>query len=229
MIVAEQADRTDRAAETAVSLTARYRLMTASALRELRPDLYPRERSARKVLIELARRGELAEAPLYRNRTCFYRREPAEHREEFSEPAKIRAYAMLAVCAAREARRTRLTREELQKYFADWYRPGRPANYYLDLSDEKPVLGFLRVDHGGRGRWDRVLAKALDDARKHRLEPAFERFLAQGALEVRIVTALPQKANRLRCALNEKQAARGVPIHISVVPELINLIAPLPS
>ena len=229
MTTATPTAHTDRLAEAAVALTERYKLMTAAALCALRPDFCPHERLAQQSLKELVAGGALAEAPLYRNRTCFYRVAPEGERREFSETSKIRSYAMLAVCATGSAKRTRLTRTEFQQYFADSYRPGLPMNYYVDLSTPQPLLGFIRVDQGGQGRWDRVVAKALDDARKHRLEPAFARFLKRNALEIRIVTALPQKADRLRRALNEKQVARGIPIHISVVPELINLIAPLPS
>ena len=229
MTTATPTAHTDRHAEAAISLVQRYKLMTAAALHELRFDLFPSERFACQCLRRLTSAGVLAEAPLYRNRSYFHRTAPGTSVREFSEESKISAYAMLAVCTSRTNTRTRLTREEFQEYFADTYRPGLPMNYYIDLSASQPVLGFVRVDQGGQGRWDRVVAKALKDARRHRLQPAFARFLKRDALEIRIVTALPQKADRLRRALHEKQAARGIPIHISVVPELINLIAPLPS
>ena len=71
-------------------------------------------------------------------------------------------------------------------------------------------------------------SSALDDARKHRLEPAFDRFRKGNAIETRIVTALPQKADRIRRALLDHPNPSGIPIQISILPELINLIAPVP-
>ena len=100
-------------------------------------------------------------------------------------------------------------------------------NYYVDLSQDQPKLGFLRVDTGGHGRWDRVVSKALDDMRKHRLEPAFARFIKRNALEIRVVTALPQKADRICRALTDKSTSLTRSIQVSVVPELLNLIAPV--
>ena len=203
--------------------------MTETALAKLRPDLFFNTRVARRTLVELVRDKELIETPLYRNRSCFFAREPKGETEDFSEAGKIRAYAILAVCASSSANRTRVTRQEFQNYFPETYRPGLPMNYYVELGSRDPVLGFVRLDRGGPGRWDRLVAKALNDARRHRLEPAFERFIEKNALEIRVVTALPQKADRLRRALTEKVSRANIPIHVSVVPELINLIAPIPS
>ena len=102
-------------------------------------------------------------------------------------------------------------------------------NYYVDLARDQPKLGFLRVDTVGRGRWDRIVAKALDDVRKHRLETAFSRFIERDALEIRVVTALKQKANRISRALKNKPTSLGQSIEVSAVPELLNLIAPIPK
>jgi hypothetical protein len=215
--------------EAAVALAERYKLLTDAALRELRRDLFPDIATARRILQNLVRQGLLSETPLYRNRSCYVAANTAEEKPDISENAKIRAYAMLAVCAKQTAQRTRLTRGEFQQYFPDTYRTGLPMNYYIDLTADQPMLGYLRVDLGGAARWDRIAVKAQSDVRKHRLEPAFARFVKRKALEIRIVTALPQKADRLRRALVEKAIPDGISIHVSVIPELINLIAPLPS
>lgn len=213
----------------AYNLTDRYRLMTDAALRALRNDLFPNQDAARQALDQLVGEGILKEATLFENHRCFYATASCHEKQDFSEATKIRAYAMLAVCSARSSQRTKLTQQEFRQYFPDTYRPGLPTNYYVDLRTDQPKLGFLRVDLGGAARWDRIVAKAQSDVRKHRLEPAFSRFVKRNALEIRIVTALPQKADRLQRALSNMPAQPGIPIHVSVVPELLNLIAPLPA
>lgn len=201
----------------------RYGLITPASMSSLRPDLFKHPGAARELLRDLSHEGLILEDTLYKGHAFYYRRE-----QPYSEPSKIRAYAMLVICAARSANRTKLTRTEFQQYFPEMCRPGLPMNYYVDLTAANPVLGFVRADLGGHGRWDRIVAKALNDARKHRLEPAFDRFVERGALEIRIITALPQKGNRICRALADHPNPSGLPIQVSVVPELINLIAPIP-
>ena len=216
-------------ATAAIELTGRYRLSTASTVASLRKDLFPNEDIASQVLMELCREHILYEATLYADKNCYILAPASNVQAALSENSKLRAYAMLAVCATRKHNRTRLTSAEFQKYFPDLCRPGLPMNYYVDLTAPQPVMGFIRVDTGGQSRWDRIVAKAQDDARKHRLEPAYERFIQRNAFEIRITTPLPQKADRIRRAIADKPNPIELPIKVSVVPELLNLIAPLPS
>lgn len=200
----------------------RFGLLTPIALQALRPDLFALPRSAGELLTRLSNNRVIKSANLYEGHPFYFR-----DGEKCSESTKVRSYAMLAVCTANGSQRMRLTRSEFARYFPDVCRPGLPMNYYIDLTTQRPVLGFIRIDRGGHCRWDRIVAKTLDDARKHRLEPAFERFTQRQALEIRIVTALPQKADRIRRALIDHPNPSGIPIQISVLPELINLIAPV--
>ena len=135
----------------------RYGLITPATMSSLQPDLFKHPGAARELLRELSHEGLILEDTLYKGHTFYYRRE-----QPYSEPSKIRAYAMLAICAARSANRTKLTRTEFQQYFPEMCRPGLPMNYYVDLTAANPVLGFVRADLGGHGRWDRIVAKALD-------------------------------------------------------------------
>ena len=213
--------------QAAVAATRRYSLLTAQALAGLKPQLFESSRRAKAALFAGVRHGLLEKGRLHPGRIAFF---PVRNGrpDRLSEMAKIRAYAALAVCAASSGRRTRVTSDEFQKTFSDLYRPGMAMNYVLDRSEREPRLAFLRIDTGGHARWDRIVAKLLADARRHRLNPAFRRLVERRSVEIRLVTALPQKADRVCRALQSRPAQPEIPIHISVVPELINLIAPLP-
>ncbi len=219
---------TDETAVALRELAERYQLITAAAATQLRRDHFNTDAQAIDALHQLAPAGSLREVTLFGNVTCFVP-EVRRCKKPLSETTKIRALAMLSVCASASHHRTRLTGIELEKYLPELQRPGLPMNYYVDLSHDQPKLGFLRVDTGGHGRWDRIVAKALDDVRKHQIEPAFRRFIQRDALEIRVVTPLHQKAIRITRALNDRPTDLGQSIEVSVVPELLNLIAPIRS
>jgi len=52
--------------------------------------------------------------------------------------------------------------------------------------------------------------------------------IARGAFEVTLITALPQKAERLREVLIHMHGDAAALVRIAVFPELLNLIAPPP-
>lgn len=211
---------------TLLELAERFQLITADAVMCLRSELFKDRADADGMLNQLVAAGTLREITLYGDVSCFV--PPDRNRDKvISETTKIRALAMLQVCASHSKSRRRLTANEFSRYFPELKRPGLPMNYYVDLSQEQPKLGFLRVDTGGHGRWDRIVAKALDDMRKHRLKSAFARFVKRDALEVRVVTALPQKAVRICRELNDKPTILTRSVQVSVVPELLSLIAPV--
>lgn len=211
--------------KTAIELSTRYRMMTAPALAKLRHGLYPTEQIASRVLQRLVDQGELRVATLVGKQMYFFVANDQAN-SGLSENAKIRNYAMLLACTGGKTCRSRLSRDDFEKYFPDLRRRGQPMNYYVDLSGGHPILGFLRIDMGGHGRWDRIIAKAHDDARKHRLEPACERFIERGAFEIRIVTSLQSKHDRIVRTLAERPSHAGIPIRVTVAPKLLNLIAP---
>jgi hypothetical protein len=101
-------------------------------------------------------------------------------------------------------------------------------NYYVQ-TDPQPVLGFLRIDMAGSGRWDRVLAKCCEDARRHAQTASFCRLIEARRFEIALVTALPQKADRLSQALKSLDSLPAIPIRVASIPELVNLIAPPPE
>ena len=190
---------------------ARYRMTVLAAVQQM-PEFksFGRKRTA-AFLHQLCRSRTLGHAPLYRNRGYFFlaargsgsnadelqRGSTGDRYGPLSESAKIKNYAMLAFCCLGTRRRQRLSPADFNRCFPDLSRPGLPMNYYVDTSQSKPRLGFVRVDAGGRGRWDRVLAKCQNDAEAHYADSGFRQFIDCQAFEITLITALPQKARRL--------------------------------
>ncbi len=63
----------------------------------------------------------------------------------------------------------------------------------------------------------------------HWAHPGFRPFIERDAFEISLVTTLPQKARRLAESLTAWGDARARMIKVCAIPELINLIAPLPT
>jgi hypothetical protein len=182
----------------------------------------------------------LASAPLYGDHRYFYLTRPAdaaigESPEDqggrrragpLSEVAKVRAYGILAFCCLSDRPRQRLTPDEFRRTFPDHHRPGLPMSYYAD--HEAKRLGFVRVDSGGKGRWDRIAERVREDVERHREIPAFRDSIAVGRFELTLVAATERKAERLRPVFDEVTRASGVPVRVHVVADLIDLIAPPP-
>jgi hypothetical protein len=143
--------------------------------------------------------------------------------------ATITRYAFLAFCCLQGATRLKLTREDQQQRFAELYRPARAEHYYLTHEYAKPCLGFLRIDCGNVGRWDRIIAKVSDDLRSHLSLPFVRTLLDSQAFELTIITPLSQKARHIQTAMNDRRGALPVPVRCLAMPELINLIRPSPD
>lgn len=219
---------------------ARYRMSTPSIVGQLPETKTRSRRHVHHELRQLCRSRYLGAGPLFRNRRYYFLAAASRLRPNvedanghrigpLSEIAKIRNYAMLSFCCSSKHRRRRLTADDFEQHFPDMYRPGLPLNYYIDAGTSQPRLGFLRVDTGGRGRWDRILEKARADIEAHWIRPEIRPFIERGLFEITVVTALPQKASRLTQALDDCTDPRKSLIRICVCSDLINLIAPPPS
>lgn len=195
-------------------------------------------KTTRRVLSDLRNSGVIDAASLYQGRQYYFLPcpddssidcEPSVNRKQFgplSEQAKIRNFAILHHCCMKNTRRRRLSSAEIEQYFPDLHRPGLPRNYYITLDTTKPRLGFFRIDVGGRGRWDRVVAKCCDDLHRHWANQAVREFIKRDLFELTLITALPQKAARIQRTLIESNDPRIGMICVQPVPELLNLIAP---
>jgi hypothetical protein len=147
----------------------------------------------------------------------------AKHSGPLSEPAKLRAYAMLSFCCELNSDRHKLTRMEMAKHFPELDRPGLPDRYYFN-SENKGRLGLVRYDLGHHGRWDRVVEATKQDIRSHLSEPGIRHLISADRFEISILTVLPQKAQRLRAIIEPHSASLQVPISVYAFPQLIPLI-----
>ena len=223
---------------------ARYRMTTlraaaASAFRSTTPIPIARQR-----LSDLVGAGLLGEAPIYRKQRYYYlmsrgvdlltetgadQASSSESRPAYgplSEQAKIRAYAMLAFCCLSGEKGGRLTRDQFEREMPNLYRPGMPMSYYVARRSDQTVLGFLRVDSGGHGRWDRVVRKVRQDIESHWQHSGFRALIQNETFEIAVVTAMPVKCERIRRALADAKKLRPVPLRIVAVPKLIHLLSP---
>jgi len=227
---------TDRLDPDRVRLTlrhvARYRLTTPEAVRTAAALRLPTNASARAFLRRLVADGWLGEAPLDCHGNYFYLTErgareviaatSGRHRSgPLSEPAKVRAFAVLAFCRLMGTNRERLSPDDLRRLVPALDTGGMPTTFYAERSGTGPTLGFMRVDVGGFGRWDRILATLSADLRNFSADSALRRLIANRAFEVTLVTVTEEKALRIRTALAETRAT--IPIHVVAIPRLLAL------
>lgn len=207
----------------------RYRMTVFEALRR-QPQLgsLPRKELKRE-LNRLCRERLLGREPLYRHRSYYYLA-AADGADRpagpLAETAKVRSYAMLAFCCLGRVKRVKLSADELERLYPGVLSQGRPLNYYLTTTGDEQAIGFLRVDSGGRSRWDRILAKCREDIERHRLNRYVRPLIEQRRFEITLVTALPQKAERLQRAMAAWTATPTTFVRLCVLPELLNLISP---
>lgn len=189
-------------------------------------------RAVARLLNRMRKRRLVRFEPLYGSRDCIRLGSRGLHAlrnmqlpirfdsRPLSEESKIRALALLSFCMLSDPQRTPLIDKSDKENNFTW------SSYYREQSVEQRI-GFLRVDMGGRGRWDRILAKCEHDGISMRGDPRFAEAVTSARAEVSVAVALPQKAERLRQAISDHPLA--LPIRIVVIPELLYLIAPPPE
>lgn len=213
---------------------ARYRIAVTATLQQLPEFATCTRRELRRVLRSLEAEGIIESQWLHHDMPCWHLSEvgasqsglPTDRSGPLSESAKLRAYAMLRFCCLGKRPRMRLSAEDIRKKLPELYRTGMPQGYYFDLYGEG-TLGLLRIDAGGRGRWDRVVHSLLEDVDHHRQQIAFSRLIQVHRFEFAIATVLPQKTERIREAIEQKSQLSNVAIRVVALPELLPLIASL--
>jgi hypothetical protein len=205
-----------------------------SALRSRFPALT--EQQTKGSLKELwLQKGLLRRESLLGTRQCYQltRRYWQQHgdvgeigRQRLSERDLAVALAMLKLCFSDgDGQRRKLMNEDFATCFPDIQVDSQNReNYYL----HEGRIGYLRVDLGGRGRWDRIAAYCARDLARHERQPAFAPLMRDGYFEMTIVTCMPQKARRLRQLLARQPLHEVVAVDVVAFPELLNLVSPPP-
>jgi len=211
---------------------ARYRLTVFPAVQQLPAFATSRPSQVKDTLRECQRQSLIGSAPLHHGAKYWYLDVlgaqrcglPEERIGPLSEPAKLRALAMLRFCCLSGAPRHRLTADDFAQSFPDLARPGLPDGYYFDPQGSGR-LGLARVDAGRRGRWDRAIESLRDDINDHVHRSGFRRLIQAGRFEITLLTVLRQKAQRLYESLTQFPDARRVPVQVMAIPELLPLLS----
>ncbi len=210
----------------------RYRLTVLDGLDRLPLFGGMQAKQIRRLLWKMEHRRLVASASLYRGSTYWYllpKGAAQLHLDAsrigiLSEQAKFRAFALLTFCCRTDKPRVRLTPQELAAYLPDCQRVGLPSTYYYDASGIGQ-LGFVRVDAGHHGRWDRVVQTLREDISAHLRRTAWERLIKANRFEFTVLTVFPEKAERIRETVAQQAAFRCARVQVIALPELFPLIA----
>ncbi len=210
----------------------RYRLTVLDGLEQLPLFGGMQAKQIRRLLWQMEHRKLVASASLYRGSTYWYllpKGAAQLHLDTsrfgiLSEQAKFRAFALLTFCCRNDKPRVRLTPQELTVYLPDCQRMGLPSTYYYDASGSGQ-LGFVRVDAGHHGRWDRVVQTLREDISAHLRRPAWERLVKADRFEFTVLTVFPEKAERIRETVEQNAFLRRSKVQVVALPELFPLIS----
>lgn len=193
---------------------------------------------ALKRLEALVRRQHIIKHALAPGNTCYslsevartrLGRNPAMREKPPSPRLLFERFAFLSFCCLSHQKSTKLTHAEMSQRFPDLYRPAMAHHYYVSTDHRHSRLGFLRVDGGNSGRWDRVASKLAQDVHHHLNFDLVRTLLEQDAFEFTVVTPLAEKAISIQEAMMQRRDAFPVPVHCVSMPELVNLIRPSPG
>ena len=217
----------------------RYGVTTAAALVAVGMKGVRDIEQARDRLCALERKGDLVRHDQIAQAPCFSLSQSAFAQARLlhtlkplpirSLDALARAYALLAVCCLQQEQRTLVTAKEVSAHIPEIRLPDQRRCYYLSREANQLRLGFVRVDSGGRGRWDRIAQKACDDMRKHLAMPSLSSLIDHRQFEVCVVTALASKARRIDELLSGRQQQLPVAYRVVSIPNLINFVRPRPD
>ena len=225
-------DDEDRpATEALLRQIARYRLLTFTTMAQMAEFSGWSPRHLRRLLRDCRVAGLLSSATLHSGIRYWFLTPDGAARcgleksrsGPLSEPAKLRAYAMLMFCCGANRPRYRLAANELKELLPSLHRNRMPGTYYFDPAGIG-TLGLARIDAGHHGRWDRIIQSVKDDIAQHTQMPGFQQFIAAHRFEITVITVLPAKAERTARVLNSLPEMKLVPLHVVAQPELLPLI-----
>lgn len=221
-----------------LKLTSLYGLIVPEVIVQL-PGFQDVSTDAQHRLMQRLMRWQFIKAAwLYSGRRCYFLTAAGHkavshvHQQRFihdrppSIETKLRRFAMLSFCRLGRTFRTRIKLPLNHDTAIGHDESPQSSNYYVQ-NGEFNIYGFLRVDMGGAGRWDRVVAKCANDARRLKTVPALKEYIAAGTFEITLATALPQKAERLNRALSDRPAE--LPIRIAIIPDMFHILTSEPT
>jgi hypothetical protein len=225
-------DISEDAIATIVNHVARYRLSVFNAIERLPCFIEVGAKRVKDILAECRSRSLLESAPLHHGAKYWYLGQSCTEQHKMSperigplsEPAKLRALAILRFCCLSDRPRHRLLADELRASFPDVARPGLSDGYYFD-SQGSGRIGLIRVDAGRRGRWDRVIQSLREDVDNHVHCPGFRKLIQAGRFEITVLTVFRQKAQRISDSLAQHPDTRRTALQVVAMPELLPLLS----
>ncbi len=224
ILATDEVDDDPEAVDAVLGQIARYRLSTFAAMAQL-PELSDKSpRYLRRVLRDCRAAGLLSSAALHSGMRYWFLTDAGAARcgldqsrsGPLSEPAKLRAYAMLVFCCLSAAPRYRLTAKELSEQFSVLHRRGMPGTYYFDPTATGcivwPALMQVIRTLGPSGA-----VRARGHLTAHQTA-RFRQLIAAHRFELTVLTVLPAKAERTASVLNSLPEVKHVPVHVVAQP-----------
>ena len=217
--------------------TDRYTIVTRDAIENLACFEGAGNHAVRTVLRRHLGARFIASQTLYGKKKCYYLTTRGLNAigggtgtgKHLSEQPKIRAFAALSFCLRDSIRRHLLTRAEFREFFPDLAAGVRRVFHYIDNEGPVKRLSFIRVDYGKTEtiKLDQLIAYLRRDIRKMLLTPAAVPYVDAGQLQLTVLTAFQQKAERLERTIQDVELSLALPVRIHVIPELRELVAPI--
>ncbi|MCA9166397.1 MAG: hypothetical protein KDB23_01955 [Planctomycetales bacterium] len=120
--------------------------------------------------------------------------------------------------------RSLLCTQDVADYFPALARSGMPAGYYIERFHDRARVGLVKVDR--LSRVNRIVSTTFRVIDQHRRRSEFRRLIEHGQFELTWLVATAEKTRRLNAALAATSTSE-VPVHVSYVPDLLDLLLPL--
>ena len=209
-----------------INHVARYRLTTTSVLCSPQLlDLTPR--AARKTLRRLSELEYIASYPLIHPLRYYVLGKRAtkalgltSHRSFPLGPQSLPTeYATLIHATQAKQPRQRLKRAEVLSHYPWLPKPLATATHCRESMSG--IIELVRVDLGGTP--DHIVRKCVRDLHARLCISEFVPVVRSGQFRLVIVTATAEKGTALRQAIDRHELPVGLPIHFSIVPQLLSL------
>lgn len=206
----------------------RYRLTTIAALRHA-PLRGLTRGAVSKIVVRLCDRQFLQSFPLSHPSRYFVLGTEgiralgkSRHRSQPLGPQSLpMEFAALAYATLGNRLRRRLHPPEVTSR-CPWL-PSQLAAAIHCLDEQEDVLELLRVDLGGPP--DHVARKCVADINTRRRFSEFPTLARAGKFRLVVITCTSAKAAALRQSLNRHDWPQDIPVHFSIISDLLSLIA----